>query len=590
MIKDFSNVPSSPGVYQFFSTKEIIYIGKAKVLNKRVRSYFTKSIKDRKTEKIKSQAVRVETFSTHTEAEALILEQQLIKEFKPKFNILLRDDKTFPFIYFKSDHPFPSLSLKRNKQAINEDFYGPFVSSKFARQQIKDLQKLFKLRNCSDSTFSNRSRPCIEYQMRRCSAPCVGNISKHSYQEDVLNAQQFLTAERKQLKKIFNENMKKYSEKLEFEEAENYKQKIKALEQLEQESRVSTKSIDLDIFSVAFKNKTTGLALLSIRGGRAQTAKTYFFKDDFKNNLDDLFHRVCFAYYQNKSQISHKLLISAKLKYTKVLEEALSKKFDKKIKIVSSKNKHNSQFLRLANLNAEQAIINKLQIKEKFKVHFNEIGSLISNNQINPTLECIDISHHSGGFPKAALVHFSLKNRELKNYRTYNIPHELAGNDIGSIEYVVNKRLSKNKVHPTYLLIDGGKSQLNAALKAQPSNSSTTLLSISKGANRKVLTETIFTGQGQIEFPMRSHALNLLIIARDEAHRFAIKANRNAKNKSMRFSLLDSIQGIGSERKKILIKKFQSIKNIKQASIQEISSLPSFSDNLAKKVKKIIRS
>jgi excinuclease ABC subunit C len=589
VIKDFSNVPSTPGVYQFFDTKEIIYIGKAKVLNQRVRSYFTKSIKDRKTEKIKSQAVRVETFSTHTEAEALILEQQLIKENKPKFNILLRDDKTYPFIHFKSEHPFPSLSLKRNKHPINEDYYGPFVSAKFARQQIKDLQKLFKLRNCSDSTFNNRSRPCIEYQMRRCSAPCVGYIGKNSYLEDVLNAQKFLTSERKQLKKIFKDQMKKYSDKLEFELAEEYKQKIKALELIEQETKISAKSIDLDIFSVAFKNKSTGLALLGVRGGKAQTTRTYFFKEDFKNNLDNLFQRVCFACYQNKSQIAHKLLINAQIRHLKVLEDALSKKFNKKIKILSSKNKHNSQFLRLANLNAEQAIINKLKTNEKYKDHFAEIRKLINTNQINPTLECIDISHHSGGFAKAAVVHFSEKNKEPKNYRTYNIPNELAGNDTGSIEYVVNKRLSKNKVHPSYILIDGGKNQLNAALKARPFNTVTTILSIAKGAKRRRLTETIFTENGQIEVSQTSEAITLLLLARDEAHRFAIKANRFSKQKSMKFSILDRINGIGPRRKEILYKKFKSLKNIMSSSLDEIAELPSFSRRIAKLILEELR-
>ncbi len=201
MIADLKHVPTNPGVYQFFNDKEIIYIGKAKNLNKRVRSYFTKAIKDRKTEQIKQQAIRVETFTTHSETEALILEQQLIKEYKPKFNILLRDDKTYPFIFFASKHAYPSIHLKRSKQAVSEDYYGPYTSAKLVRDQLKELQKIFKLRNCADSTFANRSRPCIEYQMKRCSAPCVDFISKEDYLEDISAAKQYLTAEKKQLKK-----------------------------------------------------------------------------------------------------------------------------------------------------------------------------------------------------------------------------------------------------------------------------------------------------------------------------------------------------------------------------------------------------
>ena len=584
MIEDLSSVPSTPGVYQFFNEKEVIYIGKAKILNKRVRSYFTKSIKDRKTEKIKKQAIRVETFSTHTEAEALILEQQLIKECKPKFNILLRDDKTYPFIHFDCEHEFPSLSLKRNKQAINENYFGPFVSAKFTKQQIKDLQKLFNLRNCADSTFANRSRPCIEYQMKRCSAPCVGNISKHQYFEDVLSAKRFLTSERKQLKAILKKKMEKHASRLEFEEAAHFKQKIEAIKILEKESQITTKPIDLDIISIAFDGQAKGLALLSIRGGRMQSTKTLFFKDSFNDDLDFLVQRVCFAHYQQKSQIASRIFINTHLKEKKILEEGLSKKFDKQVKFITSKSRSNAKFIALANLNAKQILVNKLSNKEKYKSGFLDLDNIFHQVGQTHTLECIDISHHGGGFAKASIVHFSSKGKEKKNYRTFNIPAELAGNDTGSIEYVVQHRLSKNRNHPTYLLIDGGKIQLNAALKAKPSDVKTNVLCVAKGANRKILTETIFSLKGQIELTNNSHALNLLLSARDEAHRFAIKANKLAKTKAMRSSVLDNIRGIGPLRKRVLMQKFKSIANLKAASAEEISSIPSISVNLANEI------
>lgn len=589
MIEGFSNVPSTPGVYQFFDDREIIYIGKAKVLNKRVRSYFTKSIKDRKTEKIKNQCTRVETFSTHTEAEALILEQQLIKEYKPKFNILLRDDKTYPFIYFDYDHKFPSISLKRNRQAINENYFGPFVSAKFAKQQIKDLQKLFKIRNCADSTFANRSRACIEYQMKRCSAPCVRNISFNNYLEDVSNAKRFLTSERRQLKNIFKDTMKKHAARLNFEEAQKIKEKINAIEVLEKESQITTKPIDLDIISIAIKHQATGVALLSVRGGRIQCTKTYFFKDSFDNNLDNLLQRVCFTHYQQKSQIAPKILVNINLKEKAVLEEGLSKKFDQPVKLVTSKNKNNMRFQALANLNAAQAIINKLGEADKFKEHFKALGSIFNAVNQKHTLECIDISHHSGGFSKAAIVHFSSKGKEKKYYRTYNIPSKLAANDIGSIEYVVHKRLGKNKNHPTYLLIDGGKNQLNAALKAKPHDSKVNILSIAKGANRKILTETIFTFKGDSELPTNSFALKFLLLARDEAHRFAIKANRMAKQKSMQYSILDTIDGVGPKTKTRLMKQFKSLKNLSNTSIEEMVKISGITRQIALNIKTKIK-
>jgi len=582
VITNLSKVPSTPGVYQFFDSKEIIYIGKAKTLNKRVKSYFTKSIKDRKTQKIKEQAVRVETFSTHSEIEALILEQQLIKEYKPKFNILLRDDKTYPYIYFNSQHSFPSLELKRNKQAINENYYGPYVSAKFARQQIKDLQKIFKLRNCSDSTFANRSRPCIEFQMKRCSAPCVNKITNTQYLMDVESAKQFLTSERKQLKTTFKTKMEQHARSLNFEEAELFKQRIIALEKLEEDSTISSQPIDIDIIAHSCNSESTGVALVSVRGGRVQVTKTYYFKENLNDNLDELLQRICFGYYQHRSQIASKVLITARLKNKKILQEALSQRLNHKVRLVHSKNKHTLSFVALANLNAQQIIRNQSLGKETYGDHFTELLSHFSISENYPTLECIDISHHSGSFSKASVVHFSAKGKVKSNYRTYNIPKDLAGNDTGSIQFAVEKRFSKNKLPPLILLIDGGKPQLKAALRAKPNSAKTLILSVAKGANRKTLTETIYTSEGQIDIKQHSLSLKLLLSARDEAHRFAIKANRKAKTTSVKKSKLDEIKGIGSIRKTVLIKQFKSLENIKSASIEEIQSLPSFSANLAR--------
>jgi len=582
VITDLSKVPSTPGVYQFFDSKEIIYIGKAKTLNKRVKSYFTKSIKDRKTQKIKEQAVRVETFSTHSEIEALILEQQLIKEYKPKFNILLRDDKTYPYIYFNSQHSFPSLELKRNKQAINENYYGPYVSAKFARQQIKDLQKIFKLRNCADSTFANRSRPCIEFQMKRCSAPCVNKITNTQYLMDVESAKQFLTSERKQLKTTFKTKMEQHARSLNFEEAELFKQRIIALEKLEEDSAISSQPIDIDIIAHSCNSESTGVALVSVRGGRVQVTKTYYFKENLNDNLDELLQRICFGYYQHPSQIASKVLITARLKNKKILQEALSQRLNQKVRLLHSKNKHTLSFVALANLNAQQIIRNQSLGKETYGDHFKELLSYFSISENYPTLECIDISHHSGSFSKASVVHFSAKGKVKSNYRTYNIPKDLAGNDTGSIQFAVAKRFANNRLPPLILLIDGGKPQLKAALRVKPKNAKTWIMSVAKGANRKLLTESIYTSEGQIDIKQHSLSLRLLLAARDEAHRFAIKANRKAKTNSVKKSTLDEIKGIGSLRKRALIKHFKSLENIKSASIEDIQSLPSFSANLAK--------
>ena len=357
MIKDLSHVPNKPGVYQFFDSSKIIYIGKAKDLNKRVRSYFTPAIKDRKTEQIKKQAIKVETFATHSETEALILEQQLIKEYKPKFNILLRDDKTYPFIYFLGSHDFPSIHLKRSKQAIDENFYGPYTNARLVRDQIKELQKIFRLRNCSNSTFSNRSRPCIEYQMKRCSAPCVNLISKSDYAEDISSAQRYLTSEKKHIKKILKEKMQRHSELLQFEEADRYKKRLDSIISLEDETSINIHPLDIDIWHGSFEHKT-GLAKISVRDGKVRSTKTYLIDSDASSEIDNVFRRAIFHNYLHKSQIPSKILIANKISERKLLQEALEKIFKKKVNIFVKAPKGSKSFLDLAKLNSKQTLIN----------------------------------------------------------------------------------------------------------------------------------------------------------------------------------------------------------------------------------------
>jgi excinuclease ABC subunit C len=586
MIADLKHVPTNPGVYQFFNDKEIIYIGKAKNLNKRVRSYFTKAIKDRKTEQIKQQAIRVETFTTHSETEALILEQQLIKEYKPKFNILLRDDKTYPFIFFASKHVYPSIHLKRSKQAVTEDYYGPYTSAKLVRDQLKELQKIFKLRNCADSTFANRSRPCIEYQMKRCSAPCVDFISKEDYLEDISAAKQYLTAEKKQLKKILTKKMELHSNKLEFEEAEHFRKRLHSILALEEEAAVSIKPITIDVWHASFTKDATGIAKLSIREGKIQATKTYFLKDNHSENIDIMFQRVLFHHYRFVHHLPPKLYIANALKETNLLEQGLQKKFVTSITLLSKAPAGGSSFIKLAKLNSSQTILNQKPKPAKFANAFRELQKLCKLNKTELILDCIDISHHAGENPKAAIVRFTENGADKRFYRAYSIPKNLGGNDTGSIIFSLNKRLKKKNLPPSVILIDGGTQQLNAARKARNLNQ-ISLLAIKKGSKRKALTETIYSSMGQEEIPIRSELFILLTKARDEAHRFAIKANRHAKQKSIKESKLDTIVGIGPKRKMLLLKMFKSIDAIIKSPIEKLMKIPGITYDIARAVKSI---
>ena len=283
MKPNLSEIPSNPGIYKFFSNNKIIYIGKAKNLKRRVSSYFRESIKDQKTQKIKVLTDRIETFSTPTEAEALILEQSLIKENLPRFNILLRDDKTYPYIYFSINHKFPGISLRRSKNAVSKNYFGPFISSYGVRSSIKELQKIYKIRNCTDSTFKNRSRPCIEYQMNRCSAPCVNLISDVEYASNILSAQRYISSSGKQAKSLMLSQMKKFANQQDFESANIIKKQISSLESLKQEQSFYPKIDSVDFFSCIFKHGKTGASIFSIRDGKIRGTKTYYFNSNFSS-------------------------------------------------------------------------------------------------------------------------------------------------------------------------------------------------------------------------------------------------------------------------------------------------------------------
>ena len=308
MALDLKQVPNTPGIYKFFSKNKIIYIGKAKDLKKRVSSYFGKSLKDRKTQQIKILTDKIETFSTITEAEALLLEQSLIKENLPRFNILLRDDKTYPYIHFSMEHKYPSISMKRSKHAVSKNFFGPFISAQAVKSTIKDLQKIYQIRNCSDTTFNNRSRPCIEHQMQRCSAPCVNLISEISYQGDILSSQDYISSSGKKTKSLMTAQMHKLAEKQEFERAQEIKKRIKSLDLLQQEQSFNSSLTSVDFFACVSKLDRTGICILSVRDGKIRGTKTHYLKGNQLYDIDSLFQSLIFSYYQSSFSLPKKIM------------------------------------------------------------------------------------------------------------------------------------------------------------------------------------------------------------------------------------------------------------------------------------------
>ncbi len=581
-------VPSTPGVYKFFNNHEIIYIGKAKDLKKRVSSYFGKSFKDRKTYQIKLLTNKIETFTTKNEVEALLLEQMLIKENKPKFNILLRDDKTYPYIYFSSDHEYPGVYSKRTKNAVDENYFGPFVSSEAVKKSIKEIQKIFKIRNCSDTTFANRTRPCIEFQMKRCSAPCVSKISKVNYFEDISNAKLFLSSSNiKTIKKLTND-IQKAVLKLDFETAAEIRDRLKRLNLLREEQSVVTLANDVDIFSVSSEMNYLGVSIIVVRNGKIRGTKTHLIKQAHYDSFEDVYQSAIFNFYDNQIDIPKKILCAYVLDDKSVLEDMFITKHNKRVKIIHSPNKSIRPIFNLCKLNATQVIKNHLSKEDKYMFAFNELSNFLGIKDVRK-IEGYDVSHISGDNAVASCVVFSRRGPIKRSYRLFNIPQKLSGNDVGSLEHVIERRLKyydDPEIRPDLILIDGGKSQLkfvnNIINKSKHKNLK--VISIVKGVNRIRATETIIGENGMVEFDKYSKAFLLLQEIRDESHRFALNAQRKKKRNKITNSELDNIKGVGKVLKHRLIKKFKNVSKIKTAKISDLMTVKGINEKIAEDI------
>jgi len=594
MSLDLKQVPDTPGIYKFFSKNKIIYIGKAKNLRKRVSSYFGKSFKDRKTQQIKILTDQIETFSTITEAEALLLEQSLIKENLPRFNILLRDDKTYPYVHFSMDHKYPSISMKRSKHAVSKNFFGPFISAQAVKATIKDLQKIYQIRNCSNTTFNNRSRPCIEHQMQRCSAPCVNLISEISYQGDIVSSQHYLSSSGKKTKALMTAQMHKLAEHQEFERAQEIKKRIQSLDLLQQEQSFNSALTSVDFFACVSKLDRTGICILSVRNGKIRGTKTHYLKGNQLHDADSLFQSLIFSYYQNSFSLPKKIILNIKPFNLPLIKQAVKLKFGKQISISASINSNIRKVAKLGKLNANQVIENRINQADKYSFAIKDLILNLGLKRKNITIEGFDISHHGGKNAVASAVRFSSHGPEKNNYRLFNIPDEFSGNDIGSIRHVLERRINKSDIDllPDIVLIDGGKLQLDAALKVFSASviESPVILSIVKGSKRVRSTETILSKDGIIEMPKDSPGFLLLQQIRDESHRFAITSNRKKKNKSIKRSSLDNIKGLGPKKKKDLMNYFKSIQSIKAASVDDLCMVSGISIKLAKEINIFYRS
>ena len=588
---DLNKVPNSPGVYKFFNKHEIIYIGKAKDLKKRVSSYFGNSIKDRKTSQIKFLTNKIETFSTKNEVEALLLEQMLIKENKPKFNILLRDDKTYPYIYFSLDHQYPGVYLKRTKKSIDNKYFGPFVSSEAVKKSIKEIQKIFKIRNCSDNTFANRTRPCIEFQMKRCSAPCVKKINQIDYFEEIVDAKSFLSSSDKQTVDRLSREMKNSVMKLDFEKAAQIRDRLDRLNLIKEEQSVVTHANDIDIFSVHSELSYIGVSIVVVRSGKIRGTKTHLIKQALNEEVEEIYQSVIVNFYENQADIPKKILCTNILDNKKLIEDMFNEKHQKDVKIIKLPNKSIRPIFNLCKLNALQVIKNHISKEDKYTFALNELKNNIGISKID-RVEGFDVSHISGENAVASCVVFSNSGPLKKDYRIFNISKEFSGNDVGSLEEVVRRRIKyyeNPETKPDLILIDGGITQLNYVRNIinKSKHKDITVISIVKGSKRVRSTETIISKSGIVELNNRSKSFMLLQEIRDESHRFALQAQRKKKRKTTIKSKLDNVNGIGNILKKRLIKKFKNLKNIQSADITDLMTVRGINEKIAINIKNL---
>ncbi|MEB3863373.1 excinuclease ABC subunit UvrC [Acinetobacter sp. IK31] len=587
--KILANMTQLPGVYKMLGKEgELLYVGKAKNLKNRVSSYFVKTIEHPKTQALVARIYNIETLVTRSETEALLLEQNLIKQHRPPYNIMLRDDKSYVYIFVSSDKPYPRLASGRGKgkHQIGK-FFGPYPSAYSARDTLLVLQKLFNVRQCENSYFSQRKRPCLQYQIKRCSAPCVGLISPEDYKEDVNNSIRFLQGDTKELNQELIAKMEQAAAELEFEKAVFYRDRLSLLREVQAQQAVFKVKGEADILAIAYQAGVTCVQIMYVRNGRMLGGKSYFpdmLGDDLGQMLSDFMANF---YFQVADEVPNELIVNIALPDHKELEEALAQQFGKKVQIKSSVRETRAEWLELAEMNVQHAIkgqlSNHLELNERFHQLEQVIGRPVDR------IECFDISHTMGEAPIASCVVFDQGGARKRDYRQFAIQDITGGDDYAAMRQALTRRYKK-AILPDLLLIDGGKGQLHMAMDVmQELGLDAFMVGVSKGEGRKPGLETLhFTDGTKIQLPEDNKALHLIQQVRDEAHRFAITKHRAKRDKRRSTSVLEAIPGLGPKRRRDLLTHFGGIQGVLKASEKELTLVPGFGEMMARTIYKIL--
>jgi len=583
------NLPKKPGVYKFLDKDEIpIYIGKAKFLNKRLISYFRKSSKTKKIERLMQEAISLELALTNTELESLLLEQYLIKEFRPKFNVQFKDDKGYPWIKINSHEEFPSAKSFLGKNLENGNFFGPFPNSYAVRDALKLIQKTFKLRNCSQSYFKNRSRPCLQYEIGRCSAPCIDLINKEEYMKDVRGAELLLEGKSQELINGFYSSMDKLSKNKDYEKAAIYRDRISALRDIQRSQSIAGFSANRDAIYISILKNSIKIGVTSVNQGWVTGHRNFIYSDNGSLEEQDILETFITQRYLSSDECPAALVINSNIKNKKLLESALFTKFSKRISIITKPGKKDRGLLDVCKTNTEY-VFQKNRIDKDIEYKLMKLKSGLQLKHDISSIESYDISHHAGKNAVAGCVVYSVEGKARNLYRTYNISKVNSGNDIGSMGELIERRFGNidEKNLPSLIIIDGGKTHLKQILRKfdELKIKDINIISISKGVRRKSSFDQIHLSNDKSFFVENGSTFhNFIQEIRDETHRYAISSQQKKMKKSSMKSSIDDIKGVGMVRRKLLLRYFGSLEQMKRASIEDISEVSGIGKNTAKSI------
>ena len=587
--KILAHMTTLPGVYRMLGKEgELLYVGKAKNLKNRVSSYFVKTIEHPKTQALVARIYDIETLIVRSETEALLLEQNLIKLHRPPYNIMLRDDKSYVYIFISSDKPYPRIAAGRGKGKHQAGkFFGPYPSAYNARDTLVTLEKLFNVRQCENSYFAQRKRPCLQYQIKRCSAPCVGLISPEDYQEDVKNSIRFLQGDTKALNQELIAKMETAAEALEFEKAVFYRDRMGLLRDVQAQQAIYKVKGEADILAIAYHAGVTCVQIMHIRNGKMLGGKSYFPDmqgDDLGQMLSDFMANF---YFQVADEVPTELIINTALPNTSELEQALQQQFAKKVQIKHKVRETRAEWLELANMNVQHAIKGQLANHFELNERFHQLEQVLGRPV--DRIECFDISHTMGEATIASCVVFDSGGARKRDYRQFAIEDITGGDDYAAMRQALTRRYKKAML-PDLLLIDGGKGQLHMAMQVmQDLGLEAFMVGVSKGEGRKPGLETLhFTDGTKIQLPEDHKALHLIQQVRDEAHRFAITKHRAKRDKRRGGSVLEVIPGLGPKRRRDLLTHFGGIQGVLKASEKEMMLVPGLGAVMAQTIYKIL--